>query len=191
MALLTRQEVIDILQLSSLDNLTLTGSLTSGSAVVAIDTTSIKAGDMISNAAIPAGTLVQSIDSPLQLTMDDNATADDASASIIISDRGTQYDAMIDYYIPIVEEFIKQYCNNQFVDDAGSEDWPDSLKLPAAQMVYKNITSSKDIAGGSVQSETFGRYSVTYASGLETSGNVAYPQQILAMLNMYRYLRVV
>ena len=63
----------------------LTGSITTGSAIItgiSSDTSTMDVGMLVTGTGIPAGATILSIDSSSQITLDSNATATNASASL-------------------------------------------------------------------------------------------------------------
>lgn len=89
-------------------------------------------------------------------------------------------DDAIDLLIPAVQDFIKTYCNNSFLNSEGEESFPAGLKLPAAKMI--GIDLNKKILSGT-QSESLGDHSISFTGD--------YPASILKALNLYRKVKFI
>jgi hypothetical protein len=89
-------------------------------------------------------------------------------------------DDAIDLLIPAVQDFIKTYCNNSFLNSEGAESFPDGLKLPVAKMI--GIDLNKKILSGT-QSESLGDHSISFTGD--------YPASILKTLNHYRKVKFI
>lgn len=85
----------------------------------------------------------------------------------------TSKDIQISAMIPVVEGYIKGYCNDDFLADDGSEAWPAGLKLVAADMIEFHMTTSPGITSQSLEGN-----SVSYATD--------YPETILKQLRRHR-----
>ena len=187
MALLTLAQTKTILQISDDPDILLSATTTDTSATLSAitSTAGIKAGDTVTGAGIQAGTVVSSVPSgDTTLVLSKPSTASGTGVAILISLRGSSYDALITLYIPIVEAFINRYCNETFgvlVDNVDSNPWPTSLQIPASQMIWSNIANIK--SQGTLQSHSLGDFSETFVGG-GVAGT--YSQNILSTLNMYR-----
>lgn len=85
-------------------------------------------------------------------------TTDEVKTILQISDDSK--DGFIEQIIPIVEDFVKKFCNDDFLDDEGEEAWPVGIKLP----VFKLIAYEMENAAGA-QSEKLGDMTTSYGSG--------------------------
>jgi hypothetical protein len=94
----------------------------------------------------------------------------------------TASDTRITAYLPIIEDEIIEFCNNDFLDDDGNEAWPTPLKLYASRMVAYHLSSIKD-AG--LTGESIGNYSYSRAV---SSANAGYPEEILKGLSKWKML---
>jgi hypothetical protein len=191
MAIITLEEYKKIMNISDLPDIITTGGLTTDSDIVDSipDTSGMKTGDIIIALGVPDGSKIVSVDSSSAITIDASSAVTDASAAITITGRGSDQDEMITFYIPIVEDTVKEYCNNDFKDSTGAEVYPAALKPVAAQMIYKFITGIKQ-QGGAVKSESWSRYSVTYATGAESGASGSAPEGT-SLLNLYRKVRFI
>jgi hypothetical protein len=99
----------------------------------------------------------------------------------------TSKDAIITALIPVVQEDVVEYCNRDFLNDAGAEDWPGPVKFAAAQMISYNMKLTAKSGGESIASESIGDYSYTKKG----DGNFinGYPGNIMKTLSKYRFLR--
>jgi hypothetical protein len=82
-------------------------------------------------------------------------------------------DGYIDTTIPLYIDFVKEYCNNQFL---GSEELPGGVKLAIAKMIEFNLNKS------GVSSSAFGEVSYSYS--------LDFPASILRLLQPYARIRV-
>lgn len=83
----------------------------------------------------------------------------------------TSKDSLITALIPIIEDEVKAYCRQDFVDAPAVPSWKAWMKLPASKMIAWHL--SKQSASG-MQSESIGTYSYTQMA--QTNG---YPEGIL------------
>lgn len=93
-----------------------------------------------------------------------------------------KYDAkddLINLLIPSVDDDIKAYTGQSFVDDV-----PAGLKIYAARMIGYNL-NNMDKSG--IQSESISRYSVTFS--INSNVTSGYPADIISGLNKYRKLK--
>ena len=72
------------------------------------------------------------------------------------------------------KDWIKDYCNNEFLNDEGVEELPGGVELALNKLVNQH-----DRIG--VTSESKGRISVDYAEGM--------PNEVLSMLKQYRKMK--
>jgi hypothetical protein len=89
-------------------------------------------------------------------------------------------DEAIDLLILAVQDFVKAYCNNSFLNSEGAESFPEGLKLPVAKMI--GIDLNKKILSGT-QAESLGDHSISFVGD--------YPVSILKALNLYRKVKFV
>ena len=92
---------------------------------------------------------------------------------------GTTQDAQITAYLAPVEDEIIEFCNQDWGAGTADEDFPDGLKLVAADMI------TFQLGGGSTNgktSESIDGYSYTR----EAAGNSGYPDGIEKKMAKYR-----
>ena len=70
------------------------------------------------------------------------------------------YDDLIDFLIPIIEDSIKAYCNQSFVDAPTLPRWEVWMKLPASEMIGYKLNATVGSFNG-MKSESQGGYSYT------------------------------
>lgn len=100
-------------------------------------------------------------------------TIDEVKAILRIT--GTQYDSYLTTILPLIEEFVADYCNRDFINpETGQVDYPGGVKVAIAKLCEYNMKDSQ------VQSETLARHSVTYASS-----TTQFPAEISKMLRPY------
>lgn len=104
-------------------------------------------------------------------------TLEEVKTLLSIPATDTKKDALITVLIPIVEDFIKMHCNDDFTDEDGVTSYPAGLKLPAAQLI-KYQMEYKGVSGESV-----GDYSVSFLSNI--------PDGIKSMLRPYKKVRFI
>jgi len=92
----------------------------------------------------------------------------------LLSIRDSKEDDAIELLIPMVEDEIKSYCNNNFLIN-GSIVWPVGMEIIAVKMIAYHLANQLMIA-----SETNGPNTVTYLQD--------YPQEIKNFLFKYRKL---
>lgn len=100
-----------------------------------------------------------------------------AEVKTLLSITDSSKDTLITALIPIVEDFVTKYCNDDFTDEDGVTSFPAGLKLPTAQLIKFQM----DYKG--VSSESIGDYSVSFF------GNI--PDGIKSMLRPYKKLKFV
>lgn len=100
-----------------------------------------------------------------------------AEVKTLLSISDDTKDDQIEMMIPIVEDFVTKYCNDDFTDEDGVTSFPAGLKLPTAQLIKFQL----DYKG--VSGESIGDYSVSFF------GNI--PDGIKSMLRPYKKLRFV
>jgi len=101
-----------------------------------------------------------------------------AEVKTLLQITDSSKDAIITALIPIVEDDLLEYLNNNF-----DEDYPPGLKGYLAKMIgYKLDKTSDNIA-----SETISRYSVSYKSG--TDFIAGYPSTIMTGLSKWRKVK--
>jgi hypothetical protein len=91
----------------------------------------------------------------------------------ILGRSDSKHDVYIDTVIPLYIDFVKEYCNNQFI---GSEELPGGVKLAIAKMIEYNITQS------GISSNSYGEVSYSYS--------LDFPASILRLLQPYSRIRV-
>lgn len=69
---------------------------------------------------------------------------------------GTNKDAAISELIPLVEDWIKGYCNNDYLVD-GVENYPFGYELIAIKMIEYNLNQKSGVSA-----ESLSRHSVTF-----------------------------
>lgn len=95
-------------------------------------------------------------------------TLDEVKSILQISN--TNYDDLIEEtLIPSVQDYVQNYCNDDFLDG-----FPSGLKLAVAKLIQYQLSN----VSPNISSETIGKYSVSYVVG--------YPKEITDMLNNYR-----
>jgi uncharacterized membrane protein len=76
-------------------------------------------------------------------------------------------DAAINELIPLVEEWIKGYCNNDFING-----YPSDYESIAIEMIANDLTK---LPKQGIQSESLSRYSIQYIAGVTAQ---RYPESI-------------
>lgn len=71
---------------------------------------------------------------------------------------GTNKDAAITELMPLVEDWIKGYCNNEYKNTDGTDNFPPGYELIAIKMIEHNLNQK---AG--VSAESLSRHSVTFS----------------------------
>jgi hypothetical protein len=82
-------------------------------------------------------------------------------------------DAYLAAMLPLVEEYVVEYCNQDFKDATGVVVFPGGVKIAIAKMCQYQMRES------GVQSESLARHSVTYDGS-------KMPSDITNLLNSYR-----
>lgn len=100
-----------------------------------------------------------------------------AEVKTLLSISDDTKDDQIEMMIPIVEDFVTKYCNDDFTDEDGVTSFPAGLKLPTAQLI-KFQMEFKGVAGSTV-----GDYSVSFFANI--------PDGIRSMLRPYKKLKFV
>lgn len=182
MAIFTLAECKTILGIADDADILTTGNVETGSDIITAipSTVGIREGDTITASAFTSSALVASIPqdgTTLVIDQDSGMTA--TGQSITITDRGSAYDEQITAFIPIIESFINRYCRETF--GSTTNPWPVDLKIPAAKMIWQNVTAIQ--SAGAKSSESLGDYSVSYLTSVNPG---AYAADVLSMLNLYR-----
>ena len=84
----------------------------------------------------------------------------------LIRTTSTDLDSFIDAELPLVEDYVKQHCNDNFLVEtsAGSTSYYTDMPLGVKRYIARKIKAdSVNIVG--VLSESLGDYSVTYLGG--------------------------
>jgi len=92
-----------------------------------------------------------------------------AEVKTLLQITDSTYDALITALIPIVEDYVKNYCNNEFTDG-----YPVGLKGIVAKIIYHNIFNKDGVL-------KFKRGQVS----------VEYPDNIYKQLDAYKAMKVV
>lgn len=92
----------------------------------------------------------------------------------ILQISGSTYDNFINTMIPVVEDFILNYC--AISEDSASVQ--PGLKLPAANLINYQLQKPSNVS-----SETIGNYSVSYTN--------SYPKDLLSSLKPYRRVKFI
>jgi hypothetical protein len=101
-----------------------------------------------------------------------------AEVKTLLGITDTAKDSYITAMIPIVEDFVKRYCNDDFLaEDGVTSAFPAGIKLPVVQLIKASMVY-KGVAG-----ESIGDYSVSFFSTI--------PQSILIGLKPYKKLKFV
>lgn len=101
----------------------------------------------------------------------------------LIRTTSTDLDSFISAELPLLEDYVKTYCNDNFLVEtsAGSTSYYTDLPLGVKRYIARKIKAdSCNITG--VMSESLGDYSVTFNSG--NIGAISDP--LLSLLNPYR-----
>lgn len=89
---------------------------------------------------------------------------------------GTNKDTTITELIPLVEDWIKGYCNNDFKTEEGVDNFPADYESIAIEMIANDLNK---LSKSGVQSESLGRYDVQYVAGVTAQ---RYPQSVTRRL---------
>lgn len=101
-------------------------------------------------------------------------TTSEVKTLLQMSEDDISKDSFIELNIPIIEDFIKTYCKDDYVDG-----FPVGLKQVGAQMINYNMQKPT----ANLDSEKIGdSYQVTF--------NKEYPQYILKQLSVYAKIRI-
>lgn len=100
-----------------------------------------------------------------------------AEVKTLLSISDDTKDDQIELLIPIVEDFVVRYCNDDFGDGDGVTSFPAGLKLPASQLI-KFAMTYKGVSG-----ESIGDYSVSFFGAI--------PESIRTGLKPYKKLKFV
>jgi len=90
----------------------------------------------------------------------------------------TTYDDWIDVLIPSIESYIKEYCNNDFLDDDDEEVWSEAIKMTAAQMIQFQMNTLHGVSAHSLE-------------GVSTQFLADYPDFIFKLLKRYKKVKFV
>jgi hypothetical protein len=105
-------------------------------------------------------------------------TVSEVKTLLLIPANNTKYDDYLTTLIPMVESFVKQYCNRDFLNaDTGELDYPDGLKIVMAQLIRYHIKENQ-----------------TQLEGFRGNNNMMlplYPPDLLTALNQWRRIRYV
>ena len=185
MAVMTLEQCKALIRLQNDPSLSIVGGVTLTSDIITpIDTIGLRVGNKLSGSAIASSAAIAEITNETTLRMTASAIMTDASAAITVYDRGNEYDDLIALYIPVVEDYIKTYCNTDFLDADGVEVWPDMVVATAAKMVWFEIGNANQTTTLGMKSESIGKYSYT-------TGETSYPEHIISKLKMYRRPRII
>lgn len=117
-------------------------------------------------------------------------TRDEVKTLLSIPSTDTSRDDFIDTMIPVVEDFVKEYCANDFFDDDGVESFPAGIKLPVARLIGHDLRAMSLSSGDKdVTAEWLGEYSIKYAVGSRESLTGSYPQALLVNLRPWKRVR--
>jgi predicted extracellular nuclease len=97
----------------------------------------------------------------------------------LIRTTSTDLDSFISAELPLLEDYVKTYCNDDFLVEtsAGSTSYYTDMPLGVKRYIARKIKSdSCNITG--VMSESLGDYSVSYGNTVS--------DPLLALLNPYR-----
>lgn len=86
--------------------------------------------------------------------------------------KDTSYDEYLSAVIPLIIQFVQQYCNRDFVNENGQVVLPGGIKLVVAKMCQFHMRDPN------IASETLARHSISYDTN--------YPSEITNILNSYR-----
>jgi hypothetical protein len=92
-------------------------------------------------------------------------------AKVLLQITSTTQDALITALIPIIEDEIREYTNQNWTDAPDAPSWQAWMKLPVSRMIGYNLNKN---AGNGLQSESVGTYSYTKAAMIG-----AYPAEIM------------
>lgn len=110
-------------------------------------------------------------------------TVQEVKTLLLMPEANTKYDDYLDVLIPMVESFVKQYCNRDFVNpETGEDDYPPGIDLVIAQLCRYHIKENQQ------QLE-----SIRNKGGWGKSATMLplYPPELLTALNQWRRIRYV
>lgn len=93
-------------------------------------------------------------------------TVKEVQKALNISDKAEQIEALI----PLVEDWIKGYTNEDMPDKNGN--YPEGYEQIAIRMIAYDLNN---LAKQGIQSETLSRHSITFSSGAMSGG---YPPEL-------------
>lgn len=102
-----------------------------------------------------------------------------AEVKTLLQITDTSKDALIEMLIPIVQDDLLTYLNNDFPDG-----YPSALKLYVANMINYRLQKPKD----NVKSESIDDYSVTYNNN-SADMIAGYPTSIMSGLSKWKKAR--
>jgi len=91
----------------------------------------------------------------------------------ILNETSTTYDTYFATIVPLLQEYVCDYCNN---DELGA-----GMKVAVAQLARLDISSG---SAAGIQSEKLGDYSITYGAVSGTSAD--WPAEIKSLLRPYK-----
>ena len=103
-------------------------------------------------------------------------------AKVLLQITGITQDALITALIPIVEDDIREYTNQDFQDAPTTPSWQAWMKLPVSRMIGYNLNKN---AGNGLQSESIGTYSYT-----KSAMTGAYPAEIMKSFDKVKVARL-
>jgi hypothetical protein len=92
-------------------------------------------------------------------------------AKAVLQLSGTSKDAAITELIPLVEDWIRGYCNNEFASG-----FPSDYESIAIEMIANDLTK---LPKQGIQSESLSRYSVQFVTGVTAQ---RYPESVTRRL---------
>lgn len=95
----------------------------------------------------------------------------------ILGYKTNKHDAYIDTVIPLLIEYIEDYCNYQFTDELGKPIVRGGAKIAIAKMVEYNLNKA-----GTQSSSLGGELSYTYTTD--------FPPSIIRLLEPYMRIRI-
>lgn len=105
-----------------------------------------------------------------------------AEAKTLLQITDTTKDALITALIPIIEDEIREYTNQEWTDAPDTPIWQNWMKLPVSRMIGFNLNKN---AGNGLRSESIGTYSYTKAA---MSGS--YPTEIMNAFDKVKVARI-
>ena len=105
-------------------------------------------------------------------------TVNEVKILLLIPANNTKYDEYLAVLLPMVESFVQQYCNRDFLNpDTEEMDYPDGLKIVMAQLIRYHIKENQ-----------------LQLDGIRGNINTMlplYPSDLLTALNQWRRIRYV